>query len=143
MLAGNEVTAMIAVTDLARARKFYEDVLGLKPASPDDSEVQVYQSGNAKIAIYVSEFAGTNRATAITWEVPDLEAEVKDLKAKGVRFEHYDMPNTTRKADIHVSGPIQNSWFKDPDGNIIAVMKQVDVTQARQSDRAASAGSNR
>ncbi len=74
MLAGNDVTAMIAVTDLARGRKFYEDVLGLKPASPDDSEVQVYQSGNARIAIYVSGFAGTNQATAITWEVPDLEA---------------------------------------------------------------------
>ena len=141
MLADNDAITMIAVKDLERARKFYEGILGLRPAAPPDSQVQVYQSGNTRIAVYVSQFAGTNQATTVTWDVDDVEGTVRDLKAQGVGFQHYDMPNTTRQGDIHVSGPIKNAWFKDPDGNILSVMNRMDVTQGKSSDVKAGAGS--
>jgi hypothetical protein len=71
---------------------------------------------------YISEYAGTNRATAASWEVEDVEAEVEALKARGVAFEHYELPGTTRKGDIHVAGSLKNAWFKDPEGNILGIV---------------------
>ena len=53
-----------------------------------------------------------------------MEGLVKDLKAKGVAFEHYDMPGVTLKGDVHVAGKHKNAWFKDPDGNILAVISE-------------------
>jgi hypothetical protein len=81
-------------------------------------------SGNTRVLVYHSQYAGTNKATAATWMVSDIESLVKDLKAKGVSFEHYDMPGVTRKGDIHLAGPLKNAWFKDPDGNIIALVSE-------------------
>jgi catechol 2,3-dioxygenase-like lactoylglutathione lyase family enzyme len=114
---------MIPVKSLAQARAFYEGVLGLDPISPkDDGHVAMYDSGGGKIAVYVSAFAGTSRATAASWEVADVEAEVEALRGKGVSFEHYDMPGTTRKGDVHVAGGLKNAWFKDPEGNILGIV---------------------
>jgi hypothetical protein len=74
------------------------------------------------IVVYPSQYAGTNQATALTWTVGDqLETMVETLKRKGVKFEHHDLPDTTRKGDIHDSGDVRNAWFKDPDGNIHAL----------------------
>jgi catechol 2,3-dioxygenase-like lactoylglutathione lyase family enzyme len=81
-----------------------------------------YKSGKSSLLVYQSQYAGTNKATAATWAVNDLEATVRALKAKGVRFEHYDLPGTERKGDIHGSGRTKAAWFKDPDGNILAVV---------------------
>ena len=86
--------------------------------------MQGYTSGNASVLVYQSQFAGTNKATAVTWAVPDLEGAIKDLKAKGVRFEHYDLPGVTRKGDVHGTGKTKAAWFKDPDGNILALVSQ-------------------
>ncbi|HMI92975.1 MAG TPA: hypothetical protein VK509_16495, partial [Polyangiales bacterium] len=70
-----------------------------------------------------SEFAGTNKATNVTWTVgDDVEGTVRQLKEKGVRFEHYDMPGMTLMGDVHVAGDMKVAWFKDPDGNILNVM---------------------
>jgi catechol 2,3-dioxygenase-like lactoylglutathione lyase family enzyme len=125
MLADIAPTPMLAVKDLARARRFYEDILGLEPADTNMSEVVTYTAGGREILVYVSQYAGTNRATALTWSVGDtLEKKVADLKARGVAFEHYDLPDTVRKGDIHVSGEIRNAWFKDPDGNIHGLVNQ-------------------
>lgn len=75
--------------------------------------------------MYESEYAGTNQATAVTWPVGDeLEAIVQELKSKGVKFEHYDLPDTTRKGDVHLAGDIRMAWFKDPDGNIHGIASQ-------------------
>jgi catechol 2,3-dioxygenase-like lactoylglutathione lyase family enzyme len=128
-------TTMLAVKDLARARKFYEGVLGLTPVGQEDPEVQVYQTGDARLAVYVSQYAGTNRATALTWEVDSVENTVQDLKSKGIKFEHYDLPETKRQGDVHVSGPVKNAWFKDPDGNILAVMSGMPVAAGGRSSR--------
>jgi hypothetical protein len=73
--------------------------------------------------VYRSKYAGTNQATAVTWVVGDeVENVVRALKAKGVKFEHYDMPGMKRTGDIHIGGEMKVAWFKDPDGNILNVV---------------------
>jgi catechol 2,3-dioxygenase-like lactoylglutathione lyase family enzyme len=123
MLADKEAIATIAVKDLARARKFYQETLGLKPVPTGEDGVLGYKSGNASMLVYVSQYAGTNQATSATWVVgDDIERLVQGLKAKGVSFEHYDLPGTTRKGDVHGTGKTKAAWFKDPDGNILALV---------------------
>jgi catechol 2,3-dioxygenase-like lactoylglutathione lyase family enzyme len=115
--------ATIAVRDVKAARQFYEGKLGLWPVSTDMPEAPVYQSGSSKVLLYQSQYAGTNKATAATWPVgDDIETEVEALKSKGVTFEHYDLPGMTRKGEVHVGGGTKAAWFKDPDGNILALV---------------------
>ena len=115
-------TPMLAVKDVARARRFYEEVLGFVPLANGMDDVLQFRAGELVFVVYPSQYAGTNRATALTWTVGDqLEDAVETLKAKGVIFEHYQLPDTVREGDIHVSGGIRNAWFKDPDGNIHAL----------------------
>jgi catechol 2,3-dioxygenase-like lactoylglutathione lyase family enzyme len=122
MLANKDAVATVAVKDLNAAKKFYGDTLGLKAVPVPEPEVLNYKSGESTVLVYKSQFAGTNKATAVTWIVDDVEGTVKDLKAKGVAFEHYDFPGMTRKGDVHVAGKSKAAWFKDPDGNILAVV---------------------
>jgi catechol 2,3-dioxygenase-like lactoylglutathione lyase family enzyme len=118
-----DAAATLAVKDLGKARDFYEGTLGLKCVATEGDEVAVYQTGDAQIMVYVSQFAGTNQATAVTWVVGDeLERLVAVLREKGITFEHYDLPGTTRQGDIHQGGNIRVAWFKDPDGNIISLV---------------------
>jgi catechol 2,3-dioxygenase-like lactoylglutathione lyase family enzyme len=120
MLGNIDAVANLAVKDLAVARRFYEDTLGLTQVDAEGDEVVVYRSGKTRINVYRSSFAGTNQATAVTWQVGgDIERLVAALKAKGVRFEHYDMPETKLVGDLHVMGDMKVAWFKDPDGNIL------------------------
>jgi catechol-2,3-dioxygenase len=120
LLGEEDTAANIAVKTLETAKKFYEDILGLKVIWTQDQEVIVFKSGNSTINVYRSQYAGTNQATAITWNVgDDIEEIVQHLKAKGVIFEHYDnIQGVTRKGDIHVTGNMKADWFKDLDGNI-------------------------
>ena len=120
MLASTDAIATIAVKKIEPARKFYEGTLGLKPMPTEETGVQTYKSGNSSVLVYESQYAGTNKATAATWAVENLEGVVRDLKAKGVRFEHYDFPGATRQGDVHGTGKTKAAWFKDPDGNILA-----------------------
>jgi len=122
MLADKDAVATIAVKDLKAAKKFYGHTLGLKPTPVPEPEVLNYKSGNSTVLVYKSQFAGSNKATAVTWIVDDVEGTVRDLKAKGVAFEHYDFPGMARKGDVHIAGKSKAAWFKDPDGNILAVV---------------------
>ena len=78
--------------------------------------------GGSAILVYPSTYAGTNQATSVSWEVPDIHAEVAALKEKGVVFEQYDLPEMTRDGDVHVAGTLSAAWFKDPDGNILSLV---------------------
>jgi catechol 2,3-dioxygenase-like lactoylglutathione lyase family enzyme len=125
MLGNHEVGATLPVRDLDAARTFYEGTLGLKPAMDQSPEAVVYASGRSMVLVYRSDYAGTNQATAATWAVGDeLDSVINDLRLKGVSFEHYDLPETTREGDVHVMGDTRGAWFKDPDGNIIALVNQ-------------------
>jgi catechol 2,3-dioxygenase-like lactoylglutathione lyase family enzyme len=122
MLGNTDAVANIAVKNIEAARTFYEGTLALKKIGEQGSEVIVYKSGNTTINVYRSEFAGTNKATSVTWALGDqLESVVSALKAKGVKFEHYDVPGITREGDVHVAGDAKIAWFKDPDGNILGI----------------------
>jgi len=124
MLGDKEAVATIAVKNVDAAKKFYEEKLRLKQEPTNEPGVLAYKSGGTKVLVYQSNFAGTNKATAATWVVgkADVEREVQALKDRGVTFEHYDMPGMTLKGDIHVSGDMKAAWFKDPDGNILALV---------------------
>ena len=122
MLGNKDAATNIAVRNIGAARKFYEGTLGLKPVDSEGEEVIAYRSGTSTLFVYRSEYAGTNKATAVTWTVgDDVEGEVRQLKEKGVRFEHYVMPGMTLKGDVHVGGDMKVAWFKDPDGNILSI----------------------
>jgi catechol 2,3-dioxygenase-like lactoylglutathione lyase family enzyme len=123
MLGDKDAVANLAVKNLKAAKKFYEDILGLKQVDAEGEELIVFKSGNSTINVYRSQYAGTNQATAVTWVVgKELDDIVRALKAKGVTFEHYDMPGMTRKGDVHVAGAMKVAWFKDPDGNILNIV---------------------
>jgi len=124
MLRDIDAVATLAVKNLGKAAKFYEETLGLTRAGAEDDEVVVFESGDTRINVYRSSYAGTNKATALTWPVDDVDDVVRTLKAKGVKFEHYDLPDTKRQGDVHVSGDIKVAWFKDPDGNILSVVNR-------------------
>jgi catechol 2,3-dioxygenase-like lactoylglutathione lyase family enzyme len=109
------------VKDLDVATRFYRNTLGLTPVHQEGKELVVFRSGTSEINVYRSDYAGTNKATSVTWTVDDVHDEVAALKTKGVVFEHYDMPGMTREGDVYVAGDLKVAWFKDPDGNILNV----------------------
>jgi catechol 2,3-dioxygenase-like lactoylglutathione lyase family enzyme len=122
MLNTHDAVPMIAVKDLAVARRFYEQTLGLAVVNAGEHVTQM-KTGKTPFNLYVSSQAGTNKATALTWEVDDeLTAIVAELRGKKVPFLHYDMPGMTRDGDVHLAGPRKLAWFSDPDGNILSLM---------------------
>lgn len=122
MFADRDVIAMIAVKDLDAATDFYEGVLGLEKLDSPEDQVVIFRSGTSKLNVYRSQYAGTNKATAVMWNVgAGIEAIAARLKAKGVAFEHYDMPGLALKGDIHVGDHMKVAWFRDPDGNILSI----------------------
>jgi catechol 2,3-dioxygenase-like lactoylglutathione lyase family enzyme len=126
MLGKQTAIPTVAVRNLTAAKKFYEGTLGLKQIDAEGDEVVVYESGDSRLNVYRSQFAGTNKATAVTWTVDDVDGEVKALKSKGVAFEHYDMPGLKLQGDVHVADgdAMKVAWFKDPDGNIFSIVNR-------------------
>lgn len=123
MLGDKNAVANLAVKDLQTAKQFYAETLGLTRVGGQDEDLIVFRGGNTTLNVYRSHYAGTNQATAVTWAVgEEIEDVVQALKAKGVTFEHYDMPEMTREGDIHRAGTMKVAWFKDPDGNIINII---------------------
>ena len=123
MLGKADATPMVAVKDLDRARRFYEETLGLETKEAMGGEMLEVKAGETLITIYRSEFAGTNKATALTFDVDDIEAEVSDLKKKGIFFEHYDMPGLEQRGDLYVGEGMNTACLKDPDGNILSLFE--------------------
>ena len=125
MLADRDAVTMIAVKDVNVSKRFYGETLGLKKRGPEDPHFASFESGQTALNVYESQYAGTNKATTAMWVVgSELESIVADLKGKGVTFEHYDLPETTRQGDIHIEGDTRVAWFKDPDGNILSIQNR-------------------
>ena len=124
MLNEADAIATIPVKSTDKARDFYRDKLGLKSID-DRAGVSTYRSGESKVFVYESAYAGTNEATAATWVLDDVDGAVRDLKSRGVAFEHYpDLPGLKIEGDVHVAddGAMKVAWFKDPDGNILSIV---------------------
>jgi catechol 2,3-dioxygenase-like lactoylglutathione lyase family enzyme len=127
MLGDMNVTATIAVKNLPKAKEFYGQTLGLEQVDTEGDEAVTYRTGDSTLLVYRSQYAGTNQATAATWTVDDeddIEDRVATLKSKGVPFEHYDMPGMTRQGEVHVAEATRAAWFRDPDGNILALVSR-------------------
>ncbi|HEX6217688.1 MAG TPA: VOC family protein [Sphingomicrobium sp.] len=124
MIGKANATPMIAVKDLDRARKFYEEMLGLSTGQQYGEEAIAMKSGDTVVNVYRSEFAGTNKATALNFDVDDIEKEVGELKEKGVFFEQYDVPGLKKDGDIYSAEGMKTAWFKDPDGNILSLIQE-------------------
>ncbi|WP_242345440.1 VOC family protein [Anaeromyxobacter terrae] len=119
MLGNRHFTAMLPVTDVARARRFYEETLGIHAGRTLPTGDVLYQLEGAEFALYPRETPPQSDHTAMSWDVPDVRAEVKDLRARGVRFEDY--PELQTKDGILEKDGETCAWFKDPDGNILCI----------------------
>jgi predicted enzyme related to lactoylglutathione lyase len=123
MLSDSKVEANIPASDLQRARAFYADKLGLSPARELPGEVLVYQTaGGTQFQVYRTDYAGQAGHTIAQWHVDDIESEVRDLKAKGLTFEVYDMPGVKWDGEIAtLEGMGRAAWFKDSEGNTMCI----------------------
>jgi predicted enzyme related to lactoylglutathione lyase len=125
MLQRSPMYSYIPVSDLARARKFYEQKLGFVPDSESAGGV-VYKFGDKTgCFMYPSGNAGTSKASQAFWQVDDVEREVAELKKKGVTFEEYDAPNFKTVNSIATGGGAKTAWFKDTEGNIMAIVQSI------------------
>jgi predicted enzyme related to lactoylglutathione lyase len=124
MLKNAAIRAYLPASNIARARKFYEEVIGLQPKAEYAGGV-MYECGGAAVFMYPTPNAGTSKASQAFWQVTDVEAEVAELKARGVKFEEYDMPGMTMKNSILTAGGAKTAWFKDTEGNILAVSQRL------------------
>jgi predicted enzyme related to lactoylglutathione lyase len=125
MLQHAPMYAYVPVSDLARARKFYEQVLGFMPQKEVAGGVVYQFADHTACFMYPSANAGTSKASQAFWQVDDVEREVAELKARGVRFEEYDTPGVKTKDSIATAGGAKSAWFKDTEGNIMAVVQSL------------------
>src|SRR5438552_440148 len=125
MLQKSPMYAYIPARDLTRARKFYEETLGLTPKGEIAGGVYYEFAGGTACFMYPTPNAGTSHASQAFWQVEDVEREVSELKAKGVVFEEYDMPNLKTKDGIATGGGAKSAWFKDTEGNILAIIQRI------------------
>ena len=124
MLQNAPMYSYIPAKDVARGRKFYEEKLGIKPKQETAGGV-VYEFGNGTACfLYPTPNAGTSQASQAFWQVEDIEREVADLKARAVKFEKYDMPEMDENG-ILTAGGAKAAWFKDTEGNIMALIQSV------------------
>jgi catechol 2,3-dioxygenase-like lactoylglutathione lyase family enzyme len=135
VLAASRICAIVPVSDVDRAIAFYRDALGLRLVDrlediPDNPEA-VFDAGDGMLFAYRSAAAGASRATVAGFVVEDVDAAVAGLRARGIAFEDYDLPGLKTENGIATIGPVRAAWFRDPDGNILAV---------EQRQRAAESG---
>ena len=130
MLQSFPVFAYIPARDVARARKFYEGKVGLKPKQEIAGGIAYEFGRNTGAFLYdAGDSAGTSRASQAFWTVDDVEREVRELKSRGVTFEHYDsdeIGGMTMEGDIATGGGGKAAWFKDTEGNIMALIEMRD-----------------
>jgi predicted enzyme related to lactoylglutathione lyase len=125
MLANAPIVPYIPAADVVRARKFYEGILGLRVREEYAGGV-IYECGSGSwVFMYPSPNAGTNKASTAFWSVDDVEAEVAALKARGVVFEEYDFPQMKTVNSIATGGGAKTAWFKDTEGNILAISQRM------------------
>jgi catechol 2,3-dioxygenase-like lactoylglutathione lyase family enzyme len=122
MLEDGRFVAMLPVADIERAKRWYAEKLGFEPESQDAGGAH-YRSGAARFDLYVTQFAGTAQHTQAGWMVDDVDRTVDDLRGRGVVFEEYDFPGLKTENGIADLGYERAAWFKDSEGNILAVAK--------------------
>ena len=125
MLQNSPMYSYIPAKDISRARNFYEDKIGLKPGEEIAGGVVYKFADHTGAFLYPTQNAGTSKASQAFWQVDDVEREVAELKKRGVVFEDYDEPNMKTVNGIMTAGGAKAAWFKDSEGNILAIIQDV------------------
>ncbi len=125
MLSGTQVTCMLPVKDLARARRFYEQQLRLDPVGAKQDGKFVYRCGGTEIALFPRPEGTKAEHTALSFRVGDIRAEIAQLKARGVVFDDYDLPDFKTVEHVCVLGSEKAAWFRDPEGNILCLHEDI------------------
>jgi catechol 2,3-dioxygenase-like lactoylglutathione lyase family enzyme len=136
MLESAEIAAVVPVSDIDKACEFYGDKLGLKldvrrDDLPQNREAE-FRAGDGTLVVYESVGAGQSRATVAGFRVADIDATVEELRARGVAFEEYDLPDLKTENGIVTIGDLRAAWAKDPDGNIIAIESRTGSSYSGQ-----------
>ena len=113
--------ATVAVSDIDRAKTFYEETLGLEAIDERSDGVRYGAGAGTWLLVYPSQFAGSAKSTLVTFDVTDLDTAVRELRDRGVVFEEYDLPGLKTVEGIAEIQGACGAWFKDPDGNILAL----------------------
>ncbi|MEV7281660.1 VOC family protein [Streptomyces sp. NPDC093111] len=124
MLAESPIAAIIPVNDMARAKRFYSKTLGLTLIKESPEDV-MYETGGSMIGLYETPYGGQAQHTLASWKVADLDAEMKELRSKGVAFEDYDLPGLKTVDGVVESDDMRGAWFKDSEGNILCVLQEL------------------
>ena len=127
MLKDCPVIPCIPVSNLGRARRFYEQVIGLVPTCESKVGVTYPGANGSSILMYVSANAGTSKASQAFWQVTDLAAEITELRARGVVFEEYDFPGFPMVNGVATGGGAMSAWFKDTEGNTMALVQPLSA----------------
>jgi predicted enzyme related to lactoylglutathione lyase len=125
MLKDSPLYAYFPALDMARARKFYEGTLGLVPQQDVNGGVVYAFAGGTAAFLYPTPNAGTSKASQAFWAVADVDAEIEALKRRGVVFENYDTPGERSPAGAVIAGGAKAAWFKDSEGNILALIQSL------------------
>ncbi|WP_338144865.1 VOC family protein [Cryobacterium glaciale] len=132
---------MLPARNLARARRFYKDVLGMEPVEERVEGLLYRTPKGAAIMVYETDNAGTAANTAIGFDTDDIDAEVAVLRGRGVTFEEYDFPGLKTENGIAMTNEDRAAWFKDTEGNIICVSQNVAFGHAEAREREGTANS--
>lgn len=125
MLQKSPMYSYIPAKDMPRARRFYEEKLGFKPKQEINGGVAYEFADHTACFLYPTPNAGTSKASQAFWQVEDVEREVRELRGRGVEFEEYDLPNMKTMNGIVTAGGAKAAWFKDSEGNIMAIIQNV------------------
>ncbi|GAA2771247.1 VOC family protein [Streptomyces showdoensis] len=123
MLADSPIAAIIPVNDMARAKRYYTETLGLTLVKESPQDV-MFETGGSMIGLYETPYGGQAQHTLASWKVADLDAEMKELRSKGVAFEDYDLPGLKTVDGVVESDDMRGAWFKDSEGNILCVLEE-------------------
>ncbi|MFG2867130.1 VOC family protein [Streptomyces sp. NPDC048338] len=124
MLSESPIVAIIPVSDLARAKRFYTDTLGLTMTKESEEDTR-FDCGGTTIGLYETPHGGQAAHTLASWKVGDLDAEMSTLRSKGVTFEEYDLPGIKTVDGVVESDTMRGAWFKDSEGNILCVTEEL------------------
>ena len=124
-LAQSQVTCMLPVKDMARARRFYEQQLGLEPQGLKPDGKFIYRCGGTEVALFPKPEGTKAEHTALSYKVGNIAAAIAELKKRGVVFDNYDLPGFKTVEHVCVLGSERAAWFRDPEGNILCLHEDI------------------
>ena len=125
MLGQLETYAVLPAKDLRRARRFYADKLGLEPVEENEGGMMYRTQAGTAFFLYETENAGTAQNTAMCWIATDLDAEMAELRERGITFLDYDFPELKTENGVATMGTERSAWFVDTEGNICCITQRM------------------